>query len=109
MPSFQHCLVRSLSVVGLLHVQFTGVLTSSLLLAGHADGDTFVNKRHSERLHAAYAGDKNLIMFDGDHNSVRPQFFYSSALIFLHNVLQCPDELNAPTPYDPRAAQDLGM
>lgn len=39
--------------------------------AGHATEDTFVGKHHSERLMAAYAGDKNFITFRGDHNSVR--------------------------------------
>ncbi|KAK9805218.1 hypothetical protein WJX72_006872 [[Myrmecia] bisecta] len=58
-------------------------------LFGHAEGDTFIHKHHSERLHKAYAGDKNLITFEGDHNSMRPQFFYNSVLIFMHNVLQC--------------------
>jgi hypothetical protein len=38
---------------------------------GHATEDTFVGKHHSERLVAAYAGDKNFITFRGDHNSVR--------------------------------------
>lgn len=31
------------------------------VLFGHAEADTFVLMRHSESLHAAYAGDKNLI------------------------------------------------
>ncbi|CAK0787805.1 hypothetical protein CVIRNUC_011027 [Coccomyxa viridis] len=63
-------------------------------LFGHAEQDTFVSKAHSERLHKAYAGDKNLITFEGDHNSHRPQFFYSSVLIFLSTVLQ----LDEPMP-----------
>lgn len=58
--------------------------------AGHAEQDTFVNKAHSEKLHGAYAGDKNLITFEGDHNSHRPQFFYTSVLFFLKTVLQMP-------------------
>ncbi len=58
--------------------------------AGHAEQDTFVNKAHSEKLHKAYAGDKNLITFEGDHNSHRPQFFYTSVLFFLKTVLQMP-------------------
>ena len=53
-----------------------------------------MSKAHSERLHKAYAGDKNLITFEGDHNSHRPQFFYSSVLIFLSTVLQ----LDEPMP-----------
>jgi hypothetical protein len=36
---------------------------------GHALDDTFVARHHSERLFQAYAGDKNLVTFEGDHNS----------------------------------------
>ncbi|GFR51828.1 hypothetical protein Agub_g14291 [Astrephomene gubernaculifera] len=57
-------------------------------LFGHATGDTFIRISHAEALHAAYAGDKNLIRFEGDHNSRRPQFFYNSVSIFWHNTLQ---------------------
>lgn len=35
-------------------------------------------------------GDKNVIKFDGDHNSSRPQSFYDSVLIFFYNVLRPP-------------------
>ena len=49
-----------------------------------------MSKAHSEKLHKAYAGDKNLITFEGDHNSHRPQFFYTSVLFFLKTVLQMP-------------------
>lgn len=68
--------------------------------AGHAEQDSFISRAHSERLHAAYAGDKNLVTFDGDHNSHRPAFFYASVLIFLHNVLQ----IAAPLPPGQAAA-----
>ena len=56
-------------------------------LFGHADDDDFILKRHSEVIHAKYAGDKNLVTFPGDHNSQRPQFFHSSALIWLQNTM----------------------
>lgn len=49
-----------------------------------------MSKAHSEKLHKAYAGDKNIITFEGDHNSHRPQFFYTSVLFFLKTVLQVP-------------------
>lgn len=61
---------------------------SNDVTAGHSEQDSFISKVHSQKLHKAYAGDKNLIMFEGDHNSHRPQFFYASALIFLNTVLQ---------------------
>lgn len=35
-------------------------------------------------------GDKNIIYFDGDHNSSRPQFYYDSVSIFFYNVLHPP-------------------
>ena len=36
-----------------------------------------------------------MVTFEGDHNSHRPQFFYASVLIFLHNVLRMPEPLPA--------------
>lgn len=57
-------------------------------LFGHANDDDFILPSHSEELHEKYAGDKNLIMFEGDHNSVRPQFFNDSVVIFFINSLQ---------------------
>jgi len=50
-----------------------------------------VKCHHTERVHDAYAGDKQLVHFDGDHNGIRPAFFYDASSIFLHNVLQPPD------------------
>lgn len=76
-------------------------------LFGHAAGDTFVAPHHSARLHAAYAAEgKNLCAFEGDHNSMRPDFWYASATIFLIQALQVeelvgPDvDLNAIAPED---------
>lgn len=59
------------------------------VLFGHANDDIFVQPRHSDIIHEDYAGDKNIIKFEGDHNSPRPQFYYDSVTIFFHNVL-CP-------------------
>lgn len=38
-------------------------------------------------------GDKNVIKFDGDHNSPRPQFYFDSITIFFHNVLDPPKDV----------------
>lgn len=59
-------------------------------LFGHASNDMFIQSHHSDRIHQTYAGDKNLIKFDGDHNSPRPQFYYDSVSIFFYNVLHPP-------------------
>jgi pimeloyl-ACP methyl ester carboxylesterase len=60
-------------------------------LFAHGERDAFIAPHHSEQIHAAYAGDKNLIIFDGDHNSRRPQFLFDSASIFLRQTLMVDD------------------
>lgn len=56
---------------------------------GHAKQDTFVRPHHSERLHSAYAGDKEIMLFDNcDHNSPRPLDFYAASANFLARALQ---------------------
>uniref|UniRef100_A0A7N0U8W7 Serine aminopeptidase S33 domain-containing protein n=1 Tax=Kalanchoe fedtschenkoi TaxID=63787 RepID=A0A7N0U8W7_KALFE len=62
------------------------------VLLGHAIDDDFINPHHSDRIFEAYVGDKNIIKFDGDHNSPRPQFYFDSINIFFHNVLQPPED-----------------
>jgi hypothetical protein len=63
-------------------------------LFAHAEGDDFIKIHHSEKLHEVYAGDKNLIRMDGDHNSERPDFFFDSVAIFFYNVLIANSELD---------------
>ncbi|CAM8979489.1 unnamed protein product [Rhodiola kirilowii] len=62
------------------------------VLLGHAIDDDFINPHHSDRIFEAYVGDKNIIKFEGDHNSPRPQFYFNSINIFFHNVLQPPED-----------------
>nr|GMD77376.1 Alpha/beta hydrolase fold [Ipomoea batatas] len=62
------------------------------LLLGHAVDDDFIQPHHSDRIFDAYMGEKNIIKFDGDHNSQRPQFYFDSVSIFFNNVLQPPDD-----------------
>ena len=51
--------------------------------------DDFIRPHHSEQLYEKYAGDKNIIYVEGDHNSERPTFLMDSVSIFFHNTLQC--------------------
>lgn len=57
------------------------------VLFAHAEGDDFIRVHHSEKLFEVYAGDKNIIRFDGDHNSTRPDFFYDAVKFFFYNSL----------------------
>lgn len=58
----------------------------AMFVAG--DNDAFIDKRHSKRLYEMYAGDKNIVIVDGDHNSLRPRFVLQSACLFLQSCMQ---------------------
>ena len=58
----------------------------------HGRDDVFIKSHHSADLHERYAGDKNLVVVDGDHNTPRPRFLFDSAGIFLQTCLQIPPE-----------------
>lgn len=68
----------------------------ALFVAG--EHDDFIKKHHSQELHAKYAGDKNLIVVEGDHNSPRPKFLFDSASIFLQSCMQIPHDWSLPVP-----------
>jgi len=55
-----------------------------------AENDDFITKSHSLSMHDVYAGDANMIVVDGDHNSNRPRFMFDSVSIFLQACLQIP-------------------
>lgn len=57
-----------------------------------AEGDAFVPPHHSQKIHEKYAGDKNVIIVEGDHNSARPRYCLDSVSIFLQHTLQIPEE-----------------
>mmetsp|Transcript_33055 Transcript_33055/g.105395 ORF Transcript_33055/g.105395 Transcript_33055/m.105395 type:complete len:210 (+) Transcript_33055:990-1619(+) len=69
-----------------------------------AHDDALVRPHHSRLILDAYAGDKNLVTFDGDHNEMRPGFFLDSAAIFFTNVLRLDGSsaLDVPTGQDGR-------
>lgn len=54
-----------------------------------AKEDRFIKPHHAKTLHRQYAGDKNLVMVDGDHNSQRPSFVQHSVAFFFLNALDC--------------------
>jgi PhoPQ-activated pathogenicity-related protein len=57
--------------------------------------DDFIGPHHSQQIYDAYAGDKNLILVEGDHNSIRPRFMFDSVSIFLQQTLQVRHEAPA--------------
>jgi hypothetical protein len=56
---------------------------------GHGKEDDFIRPHHSQRLFDACSSvDKRLLMFDGSHNSQRPEFYYSNVSQFFHQSLR---------------------
>ena len=49
--------------------------------------DDFISPKHGKALHEAYAGDKDIFNFEGDHNSARPEAFYEKAAVFFNATL----------------------
>jgi len=68
-------------------------------LFAHANGDDFIAVSHSKEIKAVYAGDKNLITFEGDHQSARPKFFYDSVSIFISNNLLVDADFKDDNPF----------
>lgn len=60
----------------------------ALFVAG--TGDTFISPSHAKDIHDRYAGDKNLVLVEGDHNSKRPGYLQDSVAIFLQDRLLGP-------------------
>jgi hypothetical protein len=67
---------------------------------GTASKDILVRPHHSQQIYDMYAGDKNVVRFDGDHNDVRPGFFLDSACIFLKQALLLPESAQLDVPLD---------
>ena len=61
----------------------------------HGKQDDFIPS-HSEKLHKKYAGEANIMLVEGDHNSRRPRYARDSAAIFLKTALRVPDSYAIP-------------
>jgi len=53
-----------------------------------AKNDELIDPNHGKELYEAYAGDKNLIWVDGEHNTPRPEHAINSIYFFFLNTLQ---------------------
>eukprot|EP01112_Ceratiomyxa_fruticulosa_P017304 TRINITY_DN5367_c0_g1_i3.p2 TRINITY_DN5367_c0_g1~~TRINITY_DN5367_c0_g1_i3.p2 ORF type:complete len:339 (-),score=39.71 TRINITY_DN5367_c0_g1_i3:41-1057(-) len=95
--------IKSLDAGAMVHQCFIPALFV------HAKDDNFVRPHHSETLYERYGGDKNRILVEGDHNSIRPSFFTDSVVIFFMNTLgPAIDGEGSPPPrfHTPRKASD---
>ena len=51
--------------------------------------DDFVDPHHTQDMYEAYAGDKDIIYIDGDHNSSRPKICLQKVASFFYTTLLC--------------------
>ena len=100
--------VKSRAQFDIYDLKPIGKLDESFIPALFATGlqDTFIQPHHSQQMYEKYGGDKNIIKFEGDHNSPRPQFFYDSAVIFLIGTLQVEQLLTEDTKMSREQKQD---
>lgn len=68
----------------------------SLFIAGV--NDELIDPHHTHDIYEAYAGDKNIVMIEGDHNSQRPQYLADGISIFLYERLCLPAGLPGELP-----------
>ena len=59
--------------------------------------DTFIAPHHCDALYEAYAGEKQLVKFEGTHNSERSDFFKQSSTNFFVNCLKVTELLTEET------------
>jgi len=55
----------------------------------HGVDDDFINPQHSQKLHEAYTGDKELEIVAGDHNTQRDMHVTRKSVFFLMQALRC--------------------
>eukprot|EP01102_Stenamoeba_stenopodia_P012219 TRINITY_DN3830_c0_g1_i1.p1 TRINITY_DN3830_c0_g1~~TRINITY_DN3830_c0_g1_i1.p1 ORF type:complete len:485 (-),score=101.31 TRINITY_DN3830_c0_g1_i1:723-2177(-) len=53
----------------------------------HGAEDALISPHHSVDLYEKYPGEKDLLVFPGGHNSVRPPSFYNAVSMFFYRVL----------------------
>jgi len=77
----------SFDISSLCPINFVSKIKNVPALFGHAEGDNFIKKKHSETLYDKYPCDKTIIFFEGDHNTPRPDFFLDQILIHFEQSL----------------------
>lgn len=69
-----------------------------------AKDDCFIRPHHAKNMHDVYAGDKNFILVEGNHNTTRPEFLHDSITFFFRFSLRLdtvsPDAALSATVWD---------
>ena len=66
----------------------------------HGLGDTFINNHHCNDLYKAYGGQKEIVMFQGEHNEKRPLHILQVISLFFYNHLKVENIVEISLAYD---------
>ena len=72
----------------LLKMSNTGAPHNRDICFLHGEEDTLISSEHSQKLYDSFTGRKMLILFEGSHNSSRPQEVILKCFEFIEDALE---------------------
>ena len=73
----------------------------------HGLDDTFINNHHCNDLYKAYGGQKEIVMFQGEHNEKRPLHILQVISLFFYNHLKVENIVEISLAYDKNKKDNL--
>jgi len=73
----------------------------------HGLDDTFINNHHCNDLYKAYGGQKEIVMFEGEHNEKRPLHILQVISLFFYNHLKVENIVEISLAYDKNKKNNL--
>jgi fermentation-respiration switch protein FrsA (DUF1100 family) len=70
------------------------------ILFCHGLHDTFINNHHCDDLYKAYGGEKEIVMFEGEHNEKRPLHILQVISLFFYKHLKVENIVEISLAYD---------
>jgi len=77
------------------------------ILFCHGLHDTFINNHHCNDLYKAYGGQKEIVMFEGEHNEKRPLHILQIISLFFYNHLKVENIVEISLAYDKNNKNNL--
>ena len=77
------------------------------ILFCHGLHDTFINNHHCNDLYKAYGGQKEIVMFEGEHNEKRPLHILQVISLFFYNHLKVENIVEISLAYDKNKTNNM--
>ena len=77
------------------------------ILFCHGLDDTFINNHHCKDLYKAYGGQKEIVIFEGEHNEKRPLRIMQVISLFFYNHLNVENIIEMSLAYDKNKKNNL--